>query len=764
MKKLNIIDKFLKKISSYDKKNTIFWFFLLCTLIIVWKMFSYTVLNYDFYKALADNQQIWEVIVPVNRWTIYSEKSNSTIIWTSLNLYDIAVDPKNTWDKLKLTNYLTDIVYKEFCYNKEYESCYNSILKFLRLVEIENFVKEESYLKNLIFNRLKEKIYQEKVTSVFVDKKLDDLSIDKIKNSKLSWLYIINEHLYINPEEISSNELTINLLIETLWYEESHVKQLIRKKDLRFVPIINKISISNWEEVKKYLEEEDIAIKKWILNEENSIWNFIILNPMPHRFYPEWDIASQISWFVDNSWVGHYWIEWFFDDILKWNNWKIVSKKDIKWRIIDPIWLKSEDLVSEWIKIYTTIDRNIQNKVEKILENWVKEYKANKWTIVVMEPNSWKVLAMANYPTYDLNNYSDVYEIEKVKYSKYQNPKIDLLWYPIFVEDTLNWKKFFYDSKEIYLREATREELWDFALVKYKYKNDYWPQVYKNDAITALYEPWSIMKAITVAIWLDTWEITKNQMYQDDWEVKVWDFTIKNVSKKCLWYRTFANALNYSCNVWMIRIVQRVWKVLLYQYLNEFWFSEKTQISLSNEVTATIRPWERWSLAQLLTSSYWLWISVTPLQMANAYSILANWWLYIRPRIIDFIEYPNWKIVEFKKELVRRVIKESTSKTITSMLLSSINDWVAVNWKVEWYNLAWKTWTSQIPFRWWYEEWVWSTIWSFAWFWPVEDPKFVILVKLDRPRLHEFWWTTSAILFKQTAEYLLNYFWIPKKW
>ena len=68
-------------------------------------------------------------------------------------------------------------------------------------------------------------------------------------------------------------------------------------------------------------------------------------------------------------------------------------------------------------------------------------------------------------------------------------------------------------------------------------------------------------------------------------------------------------------------------------------------------------------MAQLLTSSYWLWVSVTPLQMANAYSVLANGWLYIKPRIIDSIEYPNWKIVEFKIEEVRRVIKDSTSKT-----------------------------------------------------------------------------------------------------
>jgi cell division protein FtsI/penicillin-binding protein 2 len=66
---------------------------------------------------------------------------------------------------------------------------------------------------------------------------------------------------------------------------------------------------------------------------------------------------------------------------------------------------------------------------------------------VIMDPKTWKVITMANYPSYNSNNYWDVYEIEKVRYSKYPNPMIDLLWYPVFVEDTENWDKHFYDNK-----------------------------------------------------------------------------------------------------------------------------------------------------------------------------------------------------------------------------------------------------------------------------------------------------------------------------
>jgi stage V sporulation protein D (sporulation-specific penicillin-binding protein) len=301
-------------------------------------------------------------------------------------------------------------------------------------------------------------------------------------------------------------------------------------------------------------------------------------------------------------------------------------------------------------------------------------------------------------------------------------------------------------------------------LVKYKYKNDFWAEVYKNDAISSLYEPGSIMKGITVAIWIDTWEIKRNSMYMDKWELKIGKFTIKNVSKKCLWYNSFAHALNYSCNVWMIRIVQKVWKVLLHQYFEDFGFWWLTGINLSWEVYSEIKPWEVWSQAQLLTSSYWLWVSVTPIQMATAYSIIANWWVYIRPRIVDKIEYSNWKVIKYKKEEVRRVIKKSTSDTVISMLVDSASNWVANKWNVEWYSVAWKTWTSSIPYKWRYEKWVWTTIWSYAWFWPAEDPKFVIIVKLVRPRAWSWYgWLTSAYIFKDIASYLFNYYWIPKK-
>lgn len=759
--------------------HTIVLFFVICFWALIWNLFSYTVIKYDFYNWLADRQQIGTFAVPVNRWTIYSsiekdwENKASSYLATSINLYDLAIDPKDeidkwkwkvekTWNKEKLWEYLVNLVYDEICNNKVSTKCKDNLLKFLRVIDLEDFENTPEYVKKAIAWRIIPRINQKKVTNVLLWTNFTTDQITKIKALNIRWFYTQDSSIYVNPEEYTQTAENLSKASAVLWMTSNDLAKVTRKRDLRYVPIFNKLSINSSESLKQLIKDEKEAINKQILDKKDSIYSFFILTENPSRYYPENEVAAQVVWFIDSSWVWRYWVEWFFNNVLRWNNWKIVARKDNKWRIIDTISMEKEDLIWEWIKVVTTIDRNIQRKVEEILEQWVKKYQANKWTIVITEPKTWKILAMANYPTYDINNYWDVYELEKVTRSKYPNPSIDLLWYPVFVEDSVEWKKFVYDNREIFLRPATIEELWNNALVKYKYKNWYGSGVYQNDAISSLYEPGSIMKAITVAIWLDTWEINENSKYDDKWSVKIDQFEIKNESKECLWYHTFEHALDFSCNVWMIRVFQRVGKALVSEYFEAFWFGELTWVDLEWEVYAPLWPWEKWSMANLFTKSYWLWIAATPLQMASAYNVLANWWIYVKPKIIEKIIYPNWSEINYKTEEKRRVIKESTSKTITKMLHHWVEKWFAKSWWVEWYSLAWKTWTAQILYKWKYQSWAGWTNASYWGYWPIEDPKFVIIVKLERPRTNVYGSATSWDLFRQVATYLFDYYWIPK--
>jgi len=762
---INLVYRKLKLFfTKLSKENIIFILFIFFAFIIVIKTFSYTVLNYTYYKELADKQQIWKISIPVTRWNIYSY--NNTVLATSVNKNNLAIDPTVKGNMNKLLNYLSELVYHELCnQNISTKKCYDSLLSFLREESIKNFTNDEKIIKDLILSYLKKILLSDnKLTSVLLEENLREDLILELRKFDLKWIYIKDKNVFANPEEIENIESTALVLARIFNKREVLFKDLLRPREKKYIAIIKKLSIDSWEKLKSFIKDEKEAIKKWFTKEEESISNFIILEATPQRYYPEKWMAGQLIWFLDSSWIGHYWLEWYFNSILKWNNWFIISKKDIKWRIIDPISLQTSDFNLEWAKIFTSIDRNIQKKVEEILENWVIKYQANKWTVIVMNPKTWKILAMANYPTYDPNNPGDVYELEKISRDAYKDILNDLKWITIFVVDTKEWKKFLYDWENIFLREAKEEEIIDNAIVKYKYKNNFWPWIYNNDAISWLYEPWSIMKAMTLAIWIDSWEIKVNDTYTDlENKIQIWNFEIKNVAKECIGeYLTFAHAFNYSCNVWMIRIAQKYGPAISYEYLNNFWFSQKTWISLEWEVNSSVKNFLDWSKAELFTKSYWLWISVSPLQMTLAYSILANWWVYIKANLIDRIEFPDWKIIKYNPEMWRRVIKESTSKIMIDLLQDSVENWVAKIWAVKWYNIWWKTWTAQIASKWIYEKWVASTNASFVWFWPVENPEFIIFVRLERPRTSEYWALTSWNLFHDISEYILNYYEIPK--
>ena len=168
-----------------------------------------------------------------------------------------------------------------------------------------------------------------------------------------------------------------------------------------------------------------------------------------------------------------------------------------------------------------------------------------------------------------------------------------------------------------------------------------------------------------------------------------------------------------------------------------------------------------------MTMSFGQGISATLLQMASAYSVLANGWVYMQPYIVENISYPNGKNIATVPTPVRRVIKEETSKTITAMLVDSVKYGFAKSGWVPGYVMAWKTWTSQIPYKGTYENIYFNqnighTITSYGWYAPAYNPKFVLIVSLERPRTGIYSETTSSALYSEIAGYLLSYYKVPK--
>ncbi len=122
----------------------------------------------------------------------------------------------------------------------------------------------------------------------------------------------------------------------------------------------------------------------------------------------------------------------------------------------------------------------------------------------------------------------------------------------------------------------------------------------------------------------------------------------------------------------MIDIISKIGPSLFYKYILDFGFGNKTNITLDGETYSRIDPYEKWSRTQLFTMSFGQGIDVTMLQMAAAYSVLANGGVYMEPYIVESIAYPDGRKVDTIPTPSRRVIKEDTAKKVSYMLVDGV--------------------------------------------------------------------------------------------
>jgi cell division protein FtsI/penicillin-binding protein 2 len=149
-----------------------------------------------------------------------------------------------------------------------------------------------------------------------------------------------------------------------------------------------------------------------------------------------------------------------------------LAKKDISGRVIGGYTNSLEQNING-VDIRLTIDRNIQKELSRILAEGIREFRANKGSVLVMDPKTGAIVAMATYPDYDPNNFGDVYAMERVSRSKYPNPSFDLLGMPLFVDDPAGTITTLIGDKKLSLRSASDLEIENAAIPKYKYKNNF---------------------------------------------------------------------------------------------------------------------------------------------------------------------------------------------------------------------------------------------------------------------------------------------------
>ncbi|MFA6271949.1 MAG: penicillin-binding protein 2 [Patescibacteria group bacterium] len=347
--------------------------------------------------------------------------------------------------------------------------------------------------------------------------------------------------------------------------------------------------------------------------------------------------------------------------------------------------------------IVLTIDHAVQFFVCDKLAEAVQKHGASEGSAIVMDPSTGAILAMCNAPVFDANNYSEVEDIE----------------------------------------------------------------TFINSAVSDQYEPGSVFKPLAMAAALDMGAVTPSTTYEDTGEVKIDSYTIRNSDLKANGIQTMTNVLELSLNTGAIFSVQQIGNENFYNYVQKFGFGEKTGIELEGENLGNITSLATLKDIYAATASYGQGITVTPIQLISAYAAAVNGGKLMKPYIVEKVIKENGFEVKTEPEVVRQVISAETSRVLRAMLVSVVNKGHAARAKIPGYFVGGKTGTAQIVKT--------NGVGydanrhndTFVGFMPVDNPKFVVLTKINDPKGVAWAESTTVPLFGEIGKFLVDYYQIP---
>lgn len=285
--------------------------------------------------------------------------------------------------------------------------------------------------------------------------------------------------------------------------------------------------------------------------------------------------------------------------------------------------------------------------------------------------------------------------------------------------------------------------------------------VFLNPSVQETYEPGSAFKPITMAAGLDSGKIRPETIYYDSGQIAMKGGIIKNAGEKSYGEQTMTQVLEKSLNTGAVFVQQRIGEEIFKDYIQRFNFHRLSGIDLFGEITGNIANLFTGREVNLATISFGQGISVTPLSLLAAIGAIANQGKMAQPFIVEKIIRADGSEITIQPKVIIEPISEKAASDLTKMLVSVAENGFDKRAGVAGYNVAVKTGTAQIPDL---EKGGYSeeeTIHTFVGFAPAFNPKFAMLIKLDKPKGIRFASDSLSPSFSRLSEYLLNYFEIP---
>ena len=333
-------------------------------------------------------------------------------------------------------------------------------------------------------------------------------------------------YVFLTPAEIKEQDSAVQFLSVVLGLSESEIMEKLGQRDNLFAVLKENLNETEIEKIKEG------NLKGVYLGKERK------------RYYPQAGLGSRLLGFVDADGKGQYGLEGYYDNVLG----------------------SEEDLI-------LTIDYNVQFMAEKLLQQAKENLDIEAGQIIVLDPNTGKIIALADFPNFDPNNYSEY---------------------------------------------AKKGEL----------------DIFQNSATQKVFEPGSVFKPITMAIGLEKEVIAPQTTYIDQGFVKFGGSTVYNYDGRKYGQRTMTEVLEKSINTGAVFVEGLISHDVFLDYLGKFGFFEKSGIDL-NEVYSENRELKKGYEINFATASFGQGIEMTPIQLVRAFSSLINGGKMIKPYIVD---------------------------------------------------------------------------------------------------------------------------------
>lgn len=416
------------------------------------------------------------------------------------------------------------------------------------------------------------------------------------------------------------------------------------------------------------------------------------------RFYPEASMAAHLLGFVGKDVNGN---DSGYFGLEGYYN-RLLSGKDGYAVIVHdasghPILAKMNDstIKVDGRDLILHVDRRIQFMLDEELKRGIAKYGAKSGMAAIMDPKTGGILAMSSYPTFDPAHYQD-----------------------------------FSDG------------------------------LYNNPFITSTYEPGSTFKPLIMAA-----AMNENLVQPDtrcsicSGPIQIGDYAVHTWDNHYFPNTSMTDVIVHSDNTGMVFVGEKLGLDRILDYMQRYGIGNTTGIDLQGEEAPALHPKNEWYPIDLATATFGQGITVTPIELLDAVSAIANGGKRMEPHVVAAVQTPDGDTIPIPPKEINQPISQTTAEVMTQIMVNAVNNGEAKFARLKGYDIAGKTGTAQIPVAGHYDPT--KTIASFVGFAPANDPKFVMLVIINRPTASIYGAETAAPIFFAVAKDILMYYGIP---